>query len=134
VFKRKTLVLGILIVVIFCISVAPTLSNCGYAQERTFTAQLRGNQEVPPNNSAAKGRAWFIQTGNTIWYKLNVTALDRVMGAHIPNGKAGENGDPIVKLVHSGTPTGPINGTLIESNLTSADLPPVVGFVNKMER
>jgi hypothetical protein len=51
---------SIWIVVIFCISVAPTLSNCGYAQERTFTAQLSGNQEVPPNNSAAKGRAWFI--------------------------------------------------------------------------
>ena len=56
------------------------------------------------------------------------------MGAHIHNGKIGQIGDPIVTLFHSGTPTGPINGTLIESNLTSADLPPVVGFVNKMER
>jgi hypothetical protein len=60
--------------------------------------------------------------------------LDNIMGAHIHNGKIGQIGDPKVTLFHSGTPTGPINGTLIESNLTSADLPPVVGFVNKMER
>jgi len=68
------------------------------------SAQFSGNQEVPPNNSAAKGRAWFIQTGNTIWYKLNVTGLDKIMGAHIHNGKIGQIGDPIVTLFHSGTP------------------------------
>ena len=134
-FQTKTLVLCILIVVvvIFCISISPTLSNSGYAQKRTFIAQLGGNQEIPPNTSVAKGWAWFVQTNNTIWYKLNVTGLDRVVGAHIHNGRADENGDPIVALFHSGTPTGPVNGTLVEGNLTSADLPPVVGFVNKME-
>ena len=132
-FQTKTLVLCILIVVILCISVSPTLSNSGYALMHTFTAQLSGNQEIPPNTSMAKGLAWFVQKGNTIWYKLNVTGLDKVMGAHIHNGKADENGDPIVALFHPRTPTGPVNGTLIEGNLTSADLPPVVGFVNKMK-
>jgi CHRD domain len=132
-FQIKTLVLCILILVIFCISVSPTLSNSGYEQKRTFTAQLGGNQEIPPNTSIAKGWAWFTQKGNTIWYKLNVTGLDMVVGAHIHNGKADENGDPVVTLFHVTTPTDPVNGTLVEGNLTSADLAPVVGFVNKME-
>ena len=132
-FQAINLDLCILIVVIFCIPVSLMLSNSVYAQNYTFTAQLRGNQEIPPNTSIAKGLAWFIQKGNTIWYKLNVTGLDKVMGAHIHNGKADENGDPIVTLFHPGTPTGPVNGILIEGNLTSADLPPVVGFVNKMK-
>ena len=77
-----------------------------------------------PNTSVAKGWAWFVQTNNTIWYKLNVTGLDRVVGAHIHNGRADENGDPIVALFHSGTPTGPVNGTLVEGNLTSAQSAP----------
>ena len=132
-FQTKTLGLCILSVVIFCISVSPTVSSSAYAQMRTFTAQLGGNQEIPPNNSVAKGWAWIIQKGNTIWYKLNVTGLDMVVGAHIHNGKADDNGDPIVTLFHVTSPTGPVNGTLVEGNLTSTDLPPVEGFVNKME-
>lgn len=41
-------------------------------------------------------------------------------------------GDPVVTLFHSGTPTGLVSGTLIEDNLTSSDLPSLLGLVNKM--
>src|SRR6266540_3720719 len=94
--QKQIIVLGALLVTIFSIGLEPVLLNCGYAQKASFTAQLSGNKEVPPSISVARGWAWFNQTGNTIWYKLNVS--------------------------------------LIEGNLTSSDLPPVVGFVNKMER
>ncbi len=132
--QKQIIVLGALLVTIFSIGLEPVLLNCGYAQKASFTAQLSGNKEVPPSISVARGWAWFNQTGNTIWYKLNVSGLDKIMGAHIHNGKIGQIGDPIVTLFHSETPTGLVNGTLIEGNLTSSDLPPVVGFVNKMER
>jgi len=101
---------------------------------RTFVAHLSGLNEIPPNNSTAKGWAWFNQTGNSIWYKLNVTGLDKVMGAHIHSGVASQIGEPIVTLFHSAIPTGLINGTLSEGKLSSSDLLAVVGFVNKMLR
>jgi CHRD domain len=134
VLKNKKYVLALLIVGIFSILASPSISNYTYSQMRTFVARLSGLQEIPPNNSTATGWAWFNQTGNSIWYKLTVTGLDRVMGAHIHNGVAGQIGEPIVTLFHSAVPTGLINGTLVEGTLTSSDLPPVVGFVNKMER
>jgi CHRD domain len=132
--QDKKFVLSLLIVGIFSILASPSLSNSTYSQMRTFVANLSGLQEVPPNNSTATGWAWFNQTGNSIWYKLNVIGLDKVMGAHIHNGVTGQIGEPIVTLFHSVVPTGMVNGTLVEGTLTSSDLPPVVGFVNKMER
>jgi CHRD domain len=42
--------------------------------------------------------------------------------AHIHSGKKGENGDVVVVLFKSDTPTGPMNGTLAQGNFTAADL------------
>ena len=78
VFQKQIIVLGTLLVSIFGIGVEPVLLNSGFAQKASFTAQLSGNKEVPPSISVARGWAWFNQTGNTIWYKLNVTGLDKI--------------------------------------------------------
>ena len=66
-----------------------------HAQEQKFTALLGGNQEIPPNTSTAKGSASFNPMGDTVWYKVNVTGIDKVTMMHIHSGKVGENGDPI---------------------------------------
>jgi hypothetical protein len=42
--------------------------------------------------------------------------------AHIHSGKKGENGDVVVVLFKSDTPTGPMNGTLAQGNFTATDL------------
>lgn len=38
------------------------------------------------------------------------------------------------KRLYATTPSGLIKGTLIKGNLTASDLPPVIGFVQKIER
>jgi len=111
----------VLVTAVFSIGITTTLLSSVYAQEQKFTASLRGDQEVPPSGSAAKGWAWFKPNSDSLWYKINVTGLDTVMEVHMHMGKSGQNGDPTVMLFHSG-PTGRINGTLIQGNFTAAEL------------
>lgn len=119
--QQRILLTNTLVMAIFSIEFAITLPRSAYAQEQKLTASLSGDQEVPPNGSAAKGWVWFEPISDSLRYKINVTELDTVMEAHIHMGKSGENGDPIITLFHSG-PTGPINGTLIQGNFTASDL------------
>jgi len=89
----------------------------------TFTAQLDGDQEVPPRDTDASGSAVFMLNDNktTLQYKLNVTNIYNVTAAHIHVAPAGVNG-PIVVPLFSGNETGPINGVLAEGTIMSADL------------
>ena len=95
-----------------------TLLSAAYAQEQKFTASLSGSQEVPPNTSTAKGWAWFKPMGNAVWYKVNVTGIDKATMAHIHGAKAGENGDPIANLQITAT----TKGYLAQGNITPSDL------------
>jgi hypothetical protein len=78
--------------------------NFAFAQQKqqpqTFTAKLSGSNEVPPVTTSATGMAQFQLTadGSQINYKLNATNLNNFMMAHIHQGKAGENGPPVVPL------------------------------------
>jgi hypothetical protein len=69
-------------------------------QPQTFTAKLSGSNEAPPVTTSATGMAQFQLTadGSQINYKLNATNLNNFMMAHIHQGKAGENGQPVVPL------------------------------------
>jgi hypothetical protein len=89
----------------------------------TFTAQLDGDQEVPPRDTDASGSAVFTLNDNktALQYKLNVTNIYNVTAAHIHVAPAGVNG-PIVVPLFSGNETGPINGVLAEGTIMSADL------------
>ncbi len=118
--KINGTILLTLIVAVFSIGTTTTLLNAAYAQEQKFTASLSGSQEVPPNTSTAKGWALFKPMGNTVWYKVNVTGIDKATMAHIHGAKAGENGDPIAMLQTQSS--GSINGTLAQGNITSSDL------------
>lgn len=115
------LLTAVLVTAVFSMGITTILMNPGYAQEQKFTASLTGDQEVPPDGSAAKGRAWFKPNNDSMWYKIDVTGLDTVMEVHMHMGKSGQNGDPIVMLFHSG-PTGPLNGTLIQGSFSAAEL------------
>jgi hypothetical protein len=111
-----------LAVAVFSIGMTTTLLNAVYAQEQKFTASLSGDQEVPPVTSAAKGWAWVNPMGESAWYKVNVTGIDKVTMAHIHSAKIGENGDVVVILFRADTPSAPMDGTLAEGNFTAADL------------
>jgi CHRD domain len=119
--KKHITILLVLIMAVFSIGMTTILLKVAYAQEQKFAAMLSGNQEVPPNTSTAKGWAWFKPMGDTVWYKVNVTGIDKVTMMHIHSGKAGENGDPIAMLQIEKS-TGLINGTLAQGNITSSDL------------
>jgi hypothetical protein len=65
---------------------------------KKFSAQLSGDQEVPPLQTNASGMAWFNSNRDRIGFELNVTDLQGITMAHIHNGKQGEVGPPIVQL------------------------------------
>jgi hypothetical protein len=69
-------------------------------QSQSFTAKLAGNNEVPPVNTPATGMAQFQLSadGKELNYNLTATNLQGFMMAHIHQGKAGENGQPVAPL------------------------------------
>jgi CHRD domain-containing protein len=69
-------------------------------QSQAFTAKLTGKDEVPPVNTQATGTSQFqlSSDGKEINYDLTTTNLNGFMMAHIHQGKAGENGQPVAPL------------------------------------
>jgi len=94
-----------------------------------FTAQLSGSNEVPTVTTAGSGIASFqivpLVHQEAINYQLNLKNMNGVTGAHIHNGKQGENGPVVAGLFNpsmNGPTTGPINGLLTAGTLTSSQL------------
>ena len=89
-----------------------------------FTAIMSGNNEVPPVDTNATGYTSFRTAANNtvIKYKVNVTGISNVTGAHINFGKAGANGDMIVDLFKDSKKNLIKQGMAIRGNITDADL------------
>ena len=115
---QRYILLSTLIAIVTSVGAVSILATSVYAQEQKFSASLSGSQEVPPNTSTAKGWAWLKPMGDTVWYKVNATGIDKVTMAHIHNAKTGENGDPIAMLQIAKS-SGP---TLAQGNITGSDL------------
>ena len=95
-----------------------------YATVERYTAELSGNEEVPPVQTDATGSAEFTAPHfDSISYSLNVSNIDKVTQAHIHSGKQGENWPVVVTLFKTETPSSePINGNLVSGNITNANL------------
>ena len=78
----------------------PTTAYAQQQQSQAFTAKLSGKDEVPPVNTQATGMAQFqlSSDGKEISYDLTAINLNGFMMAHIHQGKAGENGQPVAPL------------------------------------
>lgn len=89
-----------------------------------FTAIISGSDEVPPVDTNATGYTSFRTAANNtvIKYKVNVTGISNVTGAHINFGKAGANGDMIVDLFKDSKKNLIKQGMAIRGNITDADL------------
>lgn len=85
--------------------------------QQKFSAQLSGDQEVPPIQTNASGMAWFKSNQDSLEFELNVTDLQGITMAHIHNGKKGEIGPPVVPLYKSDSPTILMNGKLASGNI-----------------
>src|SRR5262245_11558819 len=82
---------------------------------------MSGANEIPPNGSTAVGSATFDQSGTTVTYAVEVHGLTEVTAAHIHLGAVGGNG-PVVVNLFTGPTTGPVNGMLVQSTFTAADV------------
>ena len=71
-----------------------------YAQQQSIIAKLSGKDEVPAVNTQATGTAQFqlSSDGKELNYDLSAMNLNGFMMAHIHQGKAGENGQPVAPL------------------------------------
>ena len=65
-----------------------------------FTADLSGQDEVPPTESNATGTAeiLFNNDSSQASYFVNTTGFEEITAAHIHNGSEGVNGDIVVPL------------------------------------
>ena len=109
---------------LFALLVTLALVPMASAQTRTFSAALSAAEEVPTNASTATGQATYTLSddGKTLHYKITVTNLKNPFMAHIHVGAKGANG-PVVLPLFSAAPNGGVkNGTLIEGDLTAAQL------------
>src|SRR5215212_403130 len=102
-----------------------SFTNSVFAQgAEKFVADLSVSQVVPPIDSKATGNAEFEPTldGSRIGYIVNVTDINAVKAADIQIGEIGQNGDVVVTLFKSETPTGQLSGILSKGNITSDKL------------
>jgi hypothetical protein len=91
--------------------------------ERTFTADLSGDQEVPEVETDASGDAelTFIEGDDEIEYFVDVQNIVDVTAAHIHEGQEGEEGD-IVATLYDDSASGEIDGELASGTLVASDL------------
>jgi hypothetical protein len=85
-----------------------------------FSAKLSGKQVVPAVKTKAYGSAIFkfSKDGKSMWYKLVVHNIDKVIMAHIHHAAAGKDG-PIAVWLYKGKVTGKVNGVLAKGTITN---------------
>lgn len=98
-----------------------SMSNI-FAEDNIFSTPLTGMEEVPPVNTNSTGIALFELVKDNINFKVNVTNLDNIKGAHIHTGEFGQNGEVIVSLYKPATPMDVVNGSLVEGKINAVDL------------
>jgi hypothetical protein len=111
-------IVGIMLATVFTVALASIgiittndLTNAALAQDQKFTAQLSGQDEVPPTNSQATGMAEFTVMGDSVEYTVNASGMQGVTAGHIHSGKQGENGPVVVTLFKNDSPANEVSET-----------------------
>jgi len=97
------------------------------SQQSHFIADLSGKSAIPPNLSiVATGKATFTVTdgGKKMLYTVNATKINHVDNVVLVFSTGGHPASNVV-LLRTGTQhgaTGPINGVLVQGNITSSNL------------
>lgn len=108
-------------------SFKPLLNTISFAAKLSSNAEVDMPQSFHPTNATGLAEFQLGRDGNALYYQLNVTKLNHVIGAQIHVGSGTENGPIVVGLFPSpfvmmGPPTGEVNGLLSSGTITSADL------------
>ena len=89
-----------------------------------FSANLTGDLAFPPivTNATGTGEFTVVGDGNTMLYSIDAENIDKVTDVFVAASSGGRYVD-LVQLRSSANEgvTGPISGTLVEGNFTSAD-------------
>lgn len=102
--------------------VAAVNSNFTYAQNEKFKAKLKGENEVPPVNSSATGKAKFKVKDDVITTNINVTGLTDMTAAQLYAGAEGQNGEPVVDLLKTGSQSKAGERITVKGQITASDL------------
>ena len=98
--QHKLPIIAILAAILPTPAIYLSFSSIQAQEGETFSASLTGKDEVPSTQSTATGLAKFQtdENGTHVSYWLNITGLNEIIGAHIHNGTAEQNGDVVVTL------------------------------------
>ncbi len=130
--KVSVVVFATVVMTLFVAS-AGVLSSSALAQQSVghFIANLSGKSATPPNLSTqATAKAMFTVTngGRTMLYSVNATKISHVDNVVLVTWPANAHRASNVALLkisalqHHPGATGPINGVLVQGNITSSDL------------
>lgn len=120
---RRMTILTVLAAVLLMVS---AMGAAG--QPRTYVAPLSGAQEVPSNDSLARGQAVFRLSSDStqVDYRLILANIENITQAHIHVAPVGQNGPVVVWLYPEAPPAqlipGRFDGILAEGTITEADL------------
>lgn len=115
------MLVGIISSIIFATTMSNNHVDAAQAKQQ-FKAKLKGDNEVPAVTTQAEGKASLKVKESNIKYKLNITDLADVTMAHIHQGKAGENGEPVVDLLAAGNKQKTSKGLFINGSITDSSL------------
>ena len=110
-----------IVLVVALASLVYTATN-SYAQNEKYRAKLDGNNEVPPLNTTSEGVINFKTKSDMLTWKMNLTGISGLTGAHIHQGQAGENGKPVVDLLKVSKQKDTANVILMRGNVTDSSL------------
>jgi len=113
--------------VVVC-SLAITQPSAYAQQQQSIIAKLTGKNEVPPVNTQATGTAQFqlSSDGKELNYDLSAINLNGFMMAHIHQGKAGENGQPVAPLQMG---KGKVTSSDLQGSLASKQISDLVDII-----
>ena len=89
--------------------------------QQAFTAELSGENELPPVNTDANGTITIQGNNQSLNYQLALSGISNVTGAHIHFGDENENGKVVLALLKFISPPG-IEVETLGGNFTDADV------------
>ena len=89
-----------------------------------FSAELSGDQEVPPNTTTASGTAHFelVDDGSVLTYEIITSGLNNVTAAHLHLAPAGSNGGVVAFLLAPRDAGSGLFDEVISGSITADDL------------
>lgn len=130
------------IAALIIISIIGSMLAINYVQQQalgqeSFTAELSGEEELPPVNTDANGTITIQGSNQSLNYQLELSDMTNVTAAHIHFGNDDENGKIVVPLLQSNSPSGLEVETLggnftaeaVQGPLAGLPLEQLIGFM-----